>query len=127
MPSGLSLVFVYNADSGILPKMKDYIHKVAANETDDCNLYAVTHSPIGMKKEWKRFVNDLGIPVRFLSRNEFSSEFGSGIATFPVACIQTGKDLMPFLSTNELKRCVRLDDLIIIVQQRLSQFREKKA
>jgi hypothetical protein len=99
--------------------MKDYIHKVAEDEAGGCNLYAVTHSPIGMKKEWRRFVNDLGITVRFLSRNEFSSEFGSGSETFPIAFIQAGKDLTPFINTDEINRCAGLEDLISLVQQRL--------
>jgi hypothetical protein len=125
MPSEKNLVFIYNADSGILPKMKDYVHKVAEDEAAGCNLYAVTHSPIGMKKEWRRFINDLGIPVRFLSRNEFSSEFGPGSETFPFAFIQAGKDLTPFITTDEINQCAHLDDLIRFVQQRLLQFRGK--
>lgn len=125
MPSGRNLVFIYNANSGILPKMKDYGHKEGEDEPGGCNLYAVTHSPIGMKKEWRRFINELGITVRFLSRNEFSSEFGSGSETFPIAFIQAGKDLTPFITTDEINRCAHLDDLISFVQQRLIQFRGK--
>jgi hypothetical protein len=125
MPSENNLVFIYNADSGILPKMKDYAHKGAADEAGGCNLYAVTHSPIGMKKEWRRFVHGLGIPVRFLSRNEFSSEFGPGSETFPIAFIQSGKDLTPFITTDEIDQCAHLDDLVNLVQQRLIQLRGK--
>lgn len=106
--------------------MKDYVHMVVAPGADRCNLREVTYSPIGMKKEWKRFVHDLGIPVRFLPRDEFLLKFGAGTTTFPVAFIQTGKDLTPFISTDEINRCTHLEDLIILVKQRLTQFREKK-
>ncbi len=119
-----SLVFVYNADSGILPRMKDMSSRGAAPGKDACNLYAVTFSPIGMKKEWKRFIQDLGTPVRFLSRNEFSSEFRTTTATFPAVFLQNGNDLIPFISTDEINRCAQLEDLISLVQQRFTQIRE---
>lgn len=124
MPSGRSLVFVYNADSGILATMKDPVSRMAASGKDSCNLYAVTFSPVGMKKEWKRFIHNLGIPVRFLSRDHFMSEFRTVTVTFPAAFMQTGKDLFLFISTDEINRYERLEDLISLVQQRLSEFRE---
>jgi hypothetical protein len=77
-----------------------------------------------MKKEWKRFVHDLGIPVRFMSRDEFSSQFRALTATFPAAFLQTGNDLTLFISTDEINRCAQLEDLISLVQQRLTQIRE---
>jgi hypothetical protein len=77
-----------------------------------------------MKKEWKRFIQDLGTPVRFLSRNEFSSEFRTITVTFPAVFLQTGNDLVLFISTDEVNRCAHLEDLISLVQQRLTQIRE---
>jgi hypothetical protein len=124
MQPGQSLVFVYNVDSGILPRMKDMSSRGTAHGNDGCNLYAVTFSPIGMKKEWKRFIQDLGTPVRFLSRNEFSSEFRTITATFPAIFLQTKNDLILFISTDEINRCAQLEDLISLVQQRLTQIRE---
>jgi hypothetical protein len=125
MLPGRSLVFVYNADSGILPRMKDMSSRGGAVPGKDaCSLLAVTFSPIGMKKEWKRFVHDLGIPVRFMSRDEFSSQFRALTATFPAAFLQTGNDLTLFISTDEINRCAQLEDLISLVQQRLTQIRE---
>ncbi len=125
MPVGRSLVFIYNADSGVLPRMKDQVSREGAPETDRCNLWALTFSPIGMKKEWKRVVHDLGIPVRFISRDEFAREFRTVAATFPVVFLQTGNDLFNFISTDELNQCTQLEDLISIVRQRLAQTREK--
>ncbi|WAC05054.1 MAG: hypothetical protein OS112_00060 [Methanoregula sp.] len=118
---GRSLVFVYNADSGILPRMKDQISRQETTGTDRCNLWTLTFSPIGMKKEWKRVVHDLGIPVRFLSRDEFAREFRSVAATFPAAFLQTGNDLFHFISTDEINQCAQLEDLITIVRQRLAK------
>ena len=123
MPMGKTLVFVYNTSSEVLPKIKDYGRKNAVPETDRCNLYEITHTPVGMKKSWKRFITELGIPVRLLNANEFSSEFGAGILTFPGALIQSGKDLSLFIRTDEINRCAGIEDLISLVQQRYAEFR----
>lgn len=123
MPKGTTLVFVYNASSDVLPKMKDYASKKTILSTDRCNLYEITHSPVGMKKNWKRFISDLDIPVRLLSSNEFSAEFGSGIVNFPVVLLQRGREFTLFIGTDEINRCSRLEDLISLVQQRFTEFR----
>lgn len=125
MPVGRSLLFVYNADSGVLQRMKDYVSRDEITGADRCNLWALTFSPIGMKKEWKRVVHDLGIPSRFISRDEFTREFRTVAATFPAAFLQTGNDLFHFISTDEINQCAQLEDLISIVRQRLAQSREK--
>ncbi|PKL58458.1 MAG: hypothetical protein CVV34_02205 [Methanomicrobiales archaeon HGW-Methanomicrobiales-5] len=122
MPLGITLIFVYDASSDVLPKIKDYASKKAIPDTDKCNLYEMTHSPVGMKKNWKRFITDLGIPVKLLSSNEFSSEFGPGIVTYPVALLKKGNDLKFFISTDEINRCSGLEDLINLVQQRSKEF-----
>lgn len=119
MTYGKTLLFVYNADSGVLPGMKDYSSKTGASPGKDlCNLTALTHSPIGMKKDWKRFVKELGIPARFLNRNEFFYEVGTGITTFPSILVQAGKDLLVVVSTDEINRCQSLEDLICLIQPR---------
>jgi hypothetical protein len=71
-----------------------------------------------MKKEWKRFIHDLGVPVRFLSRNEFISEFHKSTAAFPAAFIQAGKEVQPLINSDEINRCAELEDLIGLVKQR---------
>jgi hypothetical protein len=123
MPFGRALVCVYNLDSGVLPNIKDYATPGSASGTGSCNLYILTNSPIGMKKEWKRFIKDLGIPARFLSRNEFSSEFGTGLTGFPAILVQAGKDLSRVISTEEINQCRALEDLISLLRQRFADTR----
>ena len=117
MSYGKTLLFVYNADSGVLPAMKDYSSKTGASQgKDTCNLTVITHSPIGMKKDWKRFVKELGIPVRFMNRNEFVSEVGTGLITFPAILLNTGTDLLMVASSEEINLCRSLEDLICLLQ-----------
>ncbi len=123
MPLERNLIFIFNIDSGVLPKIKDYASHATATETDGCNLYSLTYSPIGMKKEWKRFIRDVGIPARILNRNEFSSEFGPRALTFPIVLVQSGSELRLFISAEEINRCASLSDLISLVQERVAQIR----
>ncbi|MFA5332799.1 MAG: hypothetical protein WC342_10535 [Methanoregula sp.] len=123
MPVGKTLVIVYNLDSGVLPTIKGYTGFESASVTDHCMLYAKTSSPVGMKKEWKRFIKDLDIPARFMNRNEFLSEFGTGLTTFPAILVQSGKDLSLVASTDEINQCTTLEDLIGLVRQRLADIR----
>ena len=122
MSYGKTLLFVYNADSGVLPGLKDYsIPSGTSHAKQFCSLTAITNTPIGMKKDWKRFVRDLGIPARFLNRNEFISEIGAGLISFPAILVQTGKDLLMLASSEEINRCQSLEDLISLVQSRSSE------
>jgi hypothetical protein len=120
MPGVRTLLFVHNIDSGVLPSLKDFsTGKTAASGSDICALSAITHSPVGMKKEWKRFCKELEIPSRSLDRNEFVSEFGQRQVTFPIVLVQQGTELSVLISTEELKRCRDLNDLIFLMKQRL--------
>jgi hypothetical protein len=115
-----TILIIYNANNGKLQSLRDYFAGTAsASGTDTCPLSAITTSPVGLKKEWKRFLKDLEIPSRILDRNEFSWEFGYVQPTFPAVVVQDGTELTVLVSTEELSRCRDLDDLIQLMQQRL--------
>jgi hypothetical protein len=117
-----TLLFIYNTDSGVLQSLKDYsTGKADDSGPDTCALSAITHSPVGMKKEWKRYIKDLKTPSRSLDRNEFFSEFGHREITCPVVLLEKGTELSVFISTEELKNCRDLRDLISLVNERLIQ------
>ena len=61
MQHGKVLVFVNNFDSGVLPTARDFSGREPSRGTDGCKLYLLTTSPVGTKKEWKRFIRELGI------------------------------------------------------------------
>ena len=61
-----TIVFVYNADSGIINSVKDYFQKIVNPSTYSCNLCALTFNNTGMKKEWKGFIEDVDAKVEFL-------------------------------------------------------------
>jgi hypothetical protein len=120
MPDTRTLLFVHNIDSGVLTSLQDYsTSKAAGSGSGACVLTRITHSPVGIKKEWKRFLKDLSIPSRSLDRNEFLHEFGNRPLTFPVVLFKNGSELPVLISTEELNRCRDLNDLMLLVRDAL--------
>ena len=74
--SEVKLIFIYNADAGgFFAGVKDTLHKTFRKSTYQCNLCAVTFGAFGMKKEWKKYVNNLDAPVEFFKKDKFKFEF----------------------------------------------------
>jgi hypothetical protein len=122
MQSGMVLLFVYNIDKGNLSGMSDYHHSMTSAQTPRCNLFALISSPVGMKKAWKRFINDLGFPSSFLHRDEFFQLCGTQKLSVPAVYIQTEKSFHMLINTDEINRLDSTDILIGLVTQRLRQF-----
>jgi hypothetical protein len=128
------LVFVYNAQSGILNAVKDSLHKTFAPKTYQCNLCAVTFGSVTMKREWKRFVENLDITVEFLHIDEFESRYSGGEAArfgpYPAVFIvkeelhsgAAGPAASPaaLISAEEINSITSLSELMDLVTKKLN-------
>jgi len=114
-----TLLFVYNADSGLLNSAKDYVHKIVAPKTYGCNLCAVTFGNFGMKNEWKLFVDSLEYSVEFLHRNEFQQRYSIKNEKFPAVFIKQGDTITKIISHTEINKCKTLEDLIGLVKKKI--------
>lgn len=115
------LIFVYNADGGILNMVKDLIHKNVSPETYPCSLCAVTWDNLGMKREWKQFVSGLGREVEFLHRDELAKEHGITDVSLPAAfvhCMDEKPEL--WLDSEKMDSCKSLEDLQELVVSNLN-------
>ncbi|WP_305064786.1 hypothetical protein [Methanococcoides sp.] len=122
--AGLSentLIFVYNADSGLINEMKDYVHKIVSPSTYGCNLCAITYGNTGIKAEWKSFVDDLGIPVKFLHKDEFYEKYGEKESSFPCAYLENSNKLDLFISSDEINNCSTLEELMSLVTLKVNE------
>lgn len=112
-----SLIFVYNADSGIFSGLKDLWHKTVSPQTYDCQLCAVTYGPLGMNREWRDFVRALDRDVRFLHRDELRDQHGVTDIPLPAAFeVQPDGALREWLSAPEMRSAATLEDLMGLVQ-----------
>jgi len=65
-----TLIFVYNADSGVFNLAADIARKIFSPQTFSCNLCAITHSTFGVRDEWRDYLKTLEVPFEFLHADE---------------------------------------------------------
>lgn len=119
MPAA-TLIFVYNADTGLFNAVADMAHKFLSPETYACNLCAITHSHIGMRREWRQFIKSLTIPVEFLHRNELLATYGLTWIPLPAIFIkQPQAEPELWLDADTINACRNLPDLIALIKTNL--------
>lgn len=118
-----ALIFVYNADSGLVAALFDSAHKLLSPSTYDCQLCALTHGLAGEREQWSAFLKTLDVPMEFLHRDEFRRHFPqlAGATVLP-AIFRKGDDgtLAPLLDGTALRGISNLDALIEFVRTRAS-------
>jgi hypothetical protein len=79
----VTLIFVYNANSGRLNALLDIGHKIVSPDTYACDLCALTHGAFSEREAWRAFRESTKLDVRFLHKDEFEREFPATYA-YPV-------------------------------------------
>ena len=116
-----TLIFVYNADGGLLNAARDAVHKLARPATYPCSLCALTYGLVSMHREWRSFLGRLGLPVLFLYRDEFRHDLDNRDSPLPAVLIG-GHNSAPELlvSAAELDALPDLAALIALVEARMA-------
>ena len=113
------LIFVYNADSGLFNSLSDTAHKLFSPETYSCNLCAITYGSLGMKKEWKEFLNSINIPMEFLHRNELTDKYGINSFDLPVILIKENGTPQVLINSELINACKSIDDLKELIKSKV--------
>ena len=114
-----TLVFVYNADSGLFNTLADVAHKIFSPHTYACNLCALTHTAFGMRQGWKSFLETLDCPLEFLHANELRSRHGIADVPLPAVFRKEGAELTVALDADAINACRTLDDLRLLIKNSL--------
>lgn len=117
----IELLFVYNADSGLLNGALDTLHKTLSPATYACSLCAVTYGATSMRPEWRAFLHKLPARTIFLHRNELRQPYPSLLTEPLPAIFQRTLDAAPwqvFLAAHELKP-LDLPGLMQLIKERL--------
>ena len=71
-----------------------------------CALCTITHGILGEKGEWKECQEELGVPIKYLHRDEIPGHLRE-MATGHLPCIlaQIGRQYLMLLEPEVLKRC----------------------
>ncbi|MBU0943212.1 MAG: hypothetical protein KJ804_20950 [Proteobacteria bacterium] len=105
-----TIVFVYNADSGLFNALSDSAHKIFSPETYECNLCAITHSALGMKTEWKEFLNSLATPLQFMHRDELKEKYDLKVS-LPAIFRKTRGEMKCIITAEQINGCATIADL----------------
>lgn len=111
----MKLLFVYNADSGMLNTAKDIGHKLFSPQTYDCFLCSLTHGTFRENPQWKTFRENSATEMQFLHRDEFEKEFNKKVE-YPVI-LKQADSLEVAISKETLGSFSSLDNLIEAIEK----------
>ncbi len=115
------LVFVYNANEGLVAGLLDLVHKTVSPATYACSLCGVTYGPLGMKAQWCEWLKSLPFESAFFHRPDFRAAYPYA-AGWPLPLVARERDgaLAVLLGADELAALPGLDALIAALAARLA-------
>ena len=117
-----TLVFVYNAESGLFNTLSDVAHKILSPQTYACNLCALTHTAFGVRREWKEFLEGLDVHAEFLHADELRSLHGLGRGpALPAVFRRRGSSLEVLIGAAAINSCRTLGELKRLITAGLSR------
>ena len=117
----MKLVFVYNADSRLRNGVKSLARKTLTRKADTCKLTEVTITPLGMHRDWKRFIDSLDAEIEFAHRNEMPPACAGVSAELPAVFKQCGNCLRIWITPAEINAFDTLAELKNLVQGHLCE------
>jgi len=117
------LIFVYNADSTFFAVANDFVRKIVAPNSQECNLCKITYGVIGKKEEWSEYLAKLPMEKAFLHKDEFRREYPSEAQTELPAIFSEGKGTLSiFMSAQEMNQVQSIDELISAINKKHPQY-----
>ncbi len=107
----MKLIFVYNADSGMINTLLDIGHKIVNPETYTCNLCKLTYDTFKENAKWKKFREESVHEMRFFHRDEFEREYESKFE-YPVILKEEEGKFEEGVSKSLLESFKSLEELI---------------
>lgn len=100
----------------------DSVHKLVSPATYPCQLCAVTYGLATMRREWRAFLDGLGMDLLFHHRPDFRAAWPQAAAwPLPVVAVEQGGQLTPLISADDFAEIKDLTRLITLTQARLQQ------
>ncbi len=101
--AGPRLVFVYNAEAGLVAGAMDTVHKIVSPATYPCSLCAVTYGLAGMRRSWRDWLARQPLPAAFYHRADFRAAFPAAADwPLPLVALARGAALEPLLGAGAL-------------------------
>ena len=114
-----TIIFVYNADSGIFNLLSDMAHKAISPETYSCQLCMLTHGHFGMRDQWQEYLRTLNAKKEFLHRDEFVKKYPEHDAELPALFLERDNVVELLLAASTITSCSTMEMLIHQVDARI--------
>jgi len=114
-----TIIFVYNANSGLFNTLGDIAHKPFSPETYACNLCGITHTPLGMKNEWKEYLESLHVKKIFLHVDELKNQYGIENVELPALFLEADAKANLWIKADEINSCKSIDGLKTLIDSRI--------
>jgi hypothetical protein len=108
----MKLVFVYNAEAGLLNGMMDSVHKIVSPSSYECGLCAITHGAFTMDRRWRDYLRGLGHETVFHHRKDFNHAYPDANVALPAILAERGGKLVTLVSGQEMQALNSVNDLI---------------
>ena len=114
-----SIIFVYNADSGLFNLLSDMAHKVISPETYNCQLCKLTHGHFGMRDQWHEYLQTLNAEIVFLHRDEFIKQYPDHHAELPALFLGRDNVIELLIAASMITSCSTMEELIHQVDEKI--------
>ncbi len=108
----MKLIFIYNAEAGLIHGMMDSIHKTLSPATYACSLCAVTYGALSMKREWRDYLDSLPFEMVFHHRKDFMAAYPDADVTLPAVLLDRDGGLTCLIDSVALNKQDSLSALI---------------
>ena len=109
------LIFIYNADGGIVQGIMDSVHKTLSPATYACSLCALTYGVVRMDPKWRAWLKELPIPSVFYHKDDNPHDE----VTLPVVLADRGGQVDTLITAERLSAINNVDALIAEIEQAL--------
>lgn len=121
--SNRKIIFVYNADSGLLNLCKDALHKWFSSATYPCSLCDLTYGDFGENRDWRIFYGALPMPSEFLHKDEFRQRYNSHTSvSLPAVYIDIDSSLFELVSQQRLNELQSIKQFKRLIMRQIAPF-----
>lgn len=108
----MSIIFIYNANSGILNLLKDVAHKIMSPSTYPCSLCNLTYNTFNENPTWRAYRKNKSSQFIFLHKDEFENQYPVATFKYPTVLKEDHGQLERLLQPSELNKMTSADQLI---------------
>lgn len=105
------LIFIYNANAGLLHATIDTLHKWLSPSTYACQLCRITHHGFGMMTRMRKYLDSLDMELVFLHRDDYEEQIPFPVE-LPAILKRSNDEVRIILDNQAINECSDLEQLL---------------